>query len=209
MVDSQFFRSECTRKLAMLRPHATFLTVHHYNCINSGKIADWSIVFHISYHNALIRSIEILEDTRIRQSSCLGKVYDLSTLQKAKADLLESYNLSLQGNNYSPSEDSYDKVVDFFGNPIPGVKLHRKQDFLHLYGFVVHSRVILPGRVKHPNHSDLTRAKMDLEHLTPLSRWVQFRLEPERFEKLVVNSITIQDHEIIRQAFPIRKHIRK
>lgn len=202
-MNSQEFRSECTRKLAQLKPHATFLTVHNYQNVEKvGKIADWSIVFHISYRNALLRSIEIVKAFEPTPDYCRGKRFSYATLCCAKAELLASYYLSLNGVNYSPSADSYDGVVDAFGREIPGIKLHRKQDLLHLWGFVVHSRIIQNERAKPKDHNELTHARMDLMYRTPLSRWVQFRLEPNRFDKLVVSNLTIPDYEVIRQAFP-------
>lgn len=202
-MNSQEFRSECTSKLATLRPHATFLTVHHYQNVEKvGKIADWSIVFHVSYRNALLRSIEVLKQFQPTPEYCQGKYFNCDLLEIARKELLYSYRLSLDGKNYSHSAKSYDNVTDAYGRVIPGIKLHRRQDLLHLMGFVVHSRII-QREVRPPaEHNRLTYAKKDLEWKTPLHRFVQFRLEPARFDKLVVANLTIPDYEVIRQAFP-------
>lgn len=195
----QNFHSLAVRKFSELKPHSTFLTVHNYTCVENKKVADWSIVFHISYHNALRRSINTLQSLSLSPLDCIGRGYSYTTLLQARAEMLISYDLSLRGMNYSPSADSYDQVMDYNGNIIPGVKLHREQDLLHLYGFVVHSRIISPPVLKHTEHLPLTLAKMDLERKTPLCRWVQFRLEGGRFDKLVVDHLTIADYEVIRQ----------
>lgn len=208
LLPAQIFRSECTKKLGTLKPHATFLTLHYYINVESGKVADWSIVFHISYQNALYRSIEILEETKLKLSQTIGKPYSFPTLKVAKDEMLHSYYLSLRGENVSTSEHAYHAVHDAFNHPIPGVKLHREQDLLHMYGFVVYCREYLPGIPDTTEHSTLTLAKKDLLKLLPLSRFVQFRLEPMRFQKLVVNNMTITDQEVIRQAFSKNKIVK-
>jgi hypothetical protein len=55
-MDHQQFVAE----LGKLRTSSTFLTLKGYRS-ESGEVSDFSIVFHISYKNALLRSIAKLE----------------------------------------------------------------------------------------------------------------------------------------------------
>lgn len=194
---TSFFRSDCTKKLATLRPDAQFLGIFGYNNVGNGRIADFSIVFHISYHNSLKRSIQILKNYRPSLLDC--REFSLDTLIRAREELLDSFDRSIRGVNYCPAAESYDKVVDFYGKPIPGVKLHREQDLLHLYGFVVHVKEISPPIKEKGELMELTRAKKFLRHLAKSNKWVQFRLERDRFKKIGVGNLTITDKECLRQ----------
>ena len=72
-------------ELSKIKSSSTFLTLKGYK--NQFKeIADYSIVFHVDYKNALKRSISILESYK-----------PVNSLQKkAKEDILKSYFSSLE-----------------------------------------------------------------------------------------------------------------
>lgn len=184
------FRPSCLATFAQLKPGSTFLTVHKYTNVSSGKIADWSLVFHFDYKKAIERSKNILSNYKFsnEETQHYGQFY----LEIAKQELLDSFQRTIDDCNYCPSDEAYDELFDADNNIIKGVKLHRKQNILHLVGFVVHSRVIQEGIIKRVNHSQLTQAKMLLKSKIPISKFVQFKLEPGRFEKLVVENKTIK-----------------
>lgn len=193
------FQSRCTRELASLRRGATFLSVQHY-INNFGEVSNFSICFHVSYQNALQKAIDLLHDYEPTAQDCVDKPYSPGHLASAKFELLDSHKMSLSGNNpLATSAHAYDAVVDHDRQPIDGIKLHREQDILHLWGFLVHKVVLIPGQYPPDNRHLLTRAKDDLRAMTPLGNFRQFKLGPAKFEKFVVQGITIREEDCIRE----------
>ena len=98
-MDQKQFVSE----LAKLRPQATFLSLIGYRNEHS-EVADYSIVFHMSYENALKRSIMALE----------GVVPADDMQARAKQELLDGYNASLEKMATTPVEEIDDAYTRFF-----------------------------------------------------------------------------------------------
>jgi hypothetical protein len=170
-------------ELAKLRTSATFLTLHGYRS-EAGEISDFSIVFHISYKNALEKSIQELE-----------KIIPTSVLEaQAKSELIDGYHASLKKNDSDNPDnitDAYERFFDSNGTPIKGVKLHKDSKTLHLYGMVVHKKVRIPGTYKEKNSKELTIAKDNLRKLCPVSKFRQFKLTHESVEKITVENISL------------------
>lgn len=168
-------------ELSKLRPSATFLTLKGYRS-ESSEIADYSVAFHISYENALKKSIERL--------SAMDLTGDLE--KQARLELISSFSKSLGNMANTPVEeidDAYTRFFDDDGNYIKGVKMHTNTWTLHLYGLVVHKRVLMPGIHKHVNSKPLTIAKDKLRHLTPVGKFRQFRLLPEQVDAIAVEGL--------------------
>lgn len=194
------FKSECTEKLATLRPHATFLTVHHYTN-NFGEIADFSIVFHVNYLKSVERAYALVRNFKPGLEHTRKKDFTISDLMVARAELLQSYSWTLSGDNpLATSAHAYTTVLNEDGEEIPGIKLHMDQDLLHLWGFGVHKRVLKSGTYPPDRRLALTKAKDALRQMSPLGRFRQFRLQPGRFKKLVVQCLTIKEEEVVRRA---------
>lgn len=152
------------------------MTISGYSNAN-GEIANYSIVFNVSYENALKKSIEIINNYNAE-----------SNLQKtAKAEVLKSLNKSLT--NLESVGDGYDKVVSK-GKLIKGIKFHRSSAAYHIYGFVVHKKVLLPATYKDVKSSDLTIEKRKLMKLCPVSKYRQFKLS-NSFEKIAIDGKVI------------------
>lgn len=193
------FRCEATRALSEIKKGSTFLTVRHY-MNNFGEICDFSVVFHVSYRNAVTRSLELLQGYTPSHSDCLGKPYLLSELFTARAELLYSFKMTLEGHNpLATSADAYSQVDDGKGSAISGVKLHDKQDILHLNGFRVYRNVLLKGNYPEDRRMPKTVAKDDLRDRLPIGRYVQFKLTPGKFRSLIVAGITIREQDVVRE----------
>lgn len=165
-------------ELAKLRSNSTFLVLHKYRN-DSGELADYNIVFHISYENALRKSIAIVEEYR-----AIG-----SLAKQAKAEVLEGLCSSLEKIATLTTEEidpSYDVCINDDGDVIKGIKVHRASSVLHLYGLVHQKKVLEPGIYKESNRRPLTVEKDAIRRLTPVSRFRQFRILPERLEKISV-----------------------
>lgn len=170
-------------ELAKLRTSSTFLSLIGYRNEHS-EVADHNIIFHMSYENALKRSILAL-DPIVPQD-------DLET--QAKEELIESFTKSLQNIKDTPIaeiDDAYDRFFDSDGSYIKGVKLHRETDSLHLYGLEVHKRIIMPGTYTKKNKRPLTIAKDKLKRLCPVSKFRQFKILPSQVDKISVNNLSL------------------
>jgi hypothetical protein len=176
-------RTEFVSTLANLRSASTFLVLHKYRNAH-GETADFNIVFHMSYENALKKSIAAVE-----AYNAVG-----SLAEQAKTECLASYKKSLLTVQTTPIEEVDDAYARFFDDDdkeIKGIKLHRETDTLHLFGLIHLKRVIVPGTYKKVNHRDLTIEKKKIQKLCPVDRFRQFRLVPNQVEKITVEKMDI------------------
>lgn len=174
-------------ELSKIRSSSTFLSLKGYKN-NYGEIADYSIIFHMSYKNALERSILALE-TYIPESELEAK---------ARQELLDGYNNSIQKIDSAPEEisENYSSFKDDNGNLIKGVKLHNSSNTLHLYGLIVHKKVIVAGNYPEKNKRPLTLAKEKLKNLCPVNKFRQFKILPNNVERISVEHISLVPSEI-------------
>jgi len=170
-------------ELAKLRPSSTFLSLIRYRNEQS-EVADHNIVFHMSYENALKRSILALDPFVPND--------DLEA--QAKDELIKSFNKSLKNikeTSIEEIDDAYDRFYDTDGAYIKGVKLHRETNCLHLYGLVVHKRIIIPGTYAKKNKRPLTLAKDKLKKLCPVSNFRQYKILPSMVDIISVNNLNL------------------
>jgi hypothetical protein len=175
--------SKFVSELAKLRPSATFLSLIGYRNEYS-EVADYNIVFHVNYKNALQRSIIALE----------GVVPTDNLMAQARQELIDGYTKSISKMSETPVEeidDAYTRFFDTDGNYIKGVKLHTKTNTLHIYGFVNVKRVIMPGNYPHRNKQELTVAKDKLRKLCPVSKFRQFKITESQVDKISVENLSL------------------
>lgn len=174
---------EFAKELSTLRPSSTFLSLIGYRNFYS-EISDYSIVFHISYEAALKKSISYLESLN-----------NLSSIEKmAKEELLNSFNNSLDKTNVSSFDllsNSYSYVYDENDVPLKGIKIHDQTGILHLYGLVVHKRIIMPGLYPHRNRRELTVVKDQLRRQCSIGKFRQFRITPNQVERIAVENLSL------------------
>jgi len=176
-------RQQFVAELGKLRSSSTFMTIKGYRAA-SGEVADYNIVFHISYKNALLRSVAVLE-SYIPEN-------DLEV--QAKQECLKSFMSSLDKIDSTPIEDiddGYHRFTDYNGKYINGVKLHEETDTLHLYGLVIQKRVMMPGIYKTRNRNPLTIAKDKLRNMCPVGKFRQFRITPEQVDSISVENLSM------------------
>lgn len=170
-------------ELGRLRPSATFLSLLGYRN-EASEVADYSIIFHMSYTNALRRSLVVLE----------GVVPDNDYAAIAKKELQASYQASIDKMATTPIEeidDNYTRFFDETGQYIKGVKLHTATGTLHLYGLVNHKRVLMPGQYKQTNRKPLTIAKDNLRRLCPVNKFRQFKITPYQVDRISVENLSL------------------
>ena len=180
---------EFVTELAKLRPSATFLTLRAYRNAHS-EVGDYSIVFHMSYKNALERFLAVL-----------SAVVPEDTLQaKALQELKDGYQTSLAKMAVTPVEeidDAYTRFFDTDGSYIKGVKMHTESCELHLYGLVVHKRILVPGQYPKSNKRELTIAKDKLRKLCPVNKFRQFKVLPSHVDMIAVQSLKLLPPEAV------------
>lgn len=183
-MDPELFLAE----LAKLRPSATFLTLQKYRNA-AEEVADYNLIFHISYENALKKSIAILESL----------VPDSDLQLTAKHELLMSWHTSVKKLLTTPIEELEDAYDHFFeaGKPIKGVKVHRSSGTLHLYGLVAQKRVLTPGNYKKVNSQLLTIEKNKLTRTTPVGNFRQFKVLPNQVGMIKVEKLALLPPSIL------------
>lgn len=177
-------KMEFVSELSKLHPASTFLTVAGYRNAHS-EIANYSIVFNMSYQNAIMRSIDILENMDVGLSAA-----ENFAREEVLSSLRRSYMASID-KPIESREDGYRHFKDEDGNYIKGIKLHLHTNTLHLYGLVAQKRVLMPGFYPESNENPLTRAKRQLRHLTPAGKFRQFKMTPSQVDYIAVSNMKL------------------
>jgi len=171
-------------KLAGIRPDCTFLSIKGYKSASSGEVANFQIAFHMSYKNALERSVIALQS--------IVPTDDLQSL--AKAELIEGYVKSIDKIGSEPLEalgDHYNRVLDLDGKPVKGIKIHVETGTLHLFGLLVNKTILVPGVYKPVNKRPLTIEKDILSKELPVSRFRQFIIKPGSYDEIKVENMVL------------------
>ncbi|MDP2683461.1 MAG: hypothetical protein Q8P20_00230 [bacterium] len=177
------FKKYCIRVFSHVRPNCTFLHITNY-INNWNEQADFNVCFNINYLNAVKRSLEIVKELKIN-------LVDRSSII-AKKEIINSFELTLNGTNpYYTCAEAYESILDANGKVIPGIKLHSNQNSIHINAFKLNKKIIKQGQYPVNNSSSKALAKRAIMKNTPLANWVQFKLEPGRFDKLTVQKMTI------------------
>lgn len=199
----QTFQSKAIEVFNSIDSRSMFIVLHNYKN-NFGEMATHSLLWHIDYPKAVQKSFNIITSFIPTLSFCVGKMYTLSDLKIAHQELVDSFADTLvlgAGKNprYTCS-DVYDQVADKNGILVPGIKLHRKQDILHMTNVYRLKKIVhVPGKYPNINHLRKTLAKNDLRALLPLKKFGQFVLYPGRFQKLSVQKIGVVEEDVIRK----------
>lgn len=168
--------------LSVIRPDSTFLTLKGYRS-QFDEVADYNIVFHVSYENALKKSVAILENY------VPGDLLE----EKAKNELIAGYKASLYkiANDSESESEHYAKVLDEAGKAIKGVKVHRETGIAYIFGLLHRKHVIKAGEYKNSNKQAFTLVKDSLRKLTPVNKWRQFIVKPGQVEAIKVENLTL------------------
>ncbi len=173
--------SEFVLEISKLRPSSTFLSIMGYRN-SASEIADYSIVFNMSYESALRKSIAVLENT----------ITTGDLQNKAKKELIDGYSKSLENISAKDKVDNtYTLFYDQNNKPIKGIKLHNATNTLHLYGLVNWKKVIMPGIYSKNSKKELTIIKDKLRKLTPLGKFRQFKITPDQVDRISVQNLNL------------------
>jgi hypothetical protein len=176
-----------------------FISVHNYTN-NYNEVATLSLCWHVDYVNAVKKAMKIIEDYKPDVRDTKPNV-GLSDLKLAQYELIRSFKDTLtlgEGNNPRYTQkDTYIPVKDKYGKVISGIKLHARDDVLHLSNAIEVKKIIhRPGVYPTVNSAPLTIAKNILRSKTPLGKWRQFKLERSKFEKLTIQRENIYNFQV-------------
>lgn len=178
-MDRQSFLSEISK----IRPQSTFLVLQGYR--NSyGEVANYNILFHISYLAMLERSIHILEQELPKSDIEEKALNSVLAEYKASADRLTRIPLE-------ESDSEFERFYDDNGARIKGIKLHLATDTLHIHGMAHQKAVILHADRKEVKSSPLTIAKKKYRKMCPASKFRDFKISPDKIESISVNHIKL------------------
>ncbi len=177
MIYSQF-----VSEIAKLSPASTFLTLTEYKN-TKGEISNYSILFNTDYRSAVEKSIAILENYQAESND--GDISELKAKSEILARLYGSLE-SLKKEEVKPSP--YVHFVNAKGTEfIKGVMLHEETSSLYLYGFVVHKKVLVGVESK----KKVKSVKEKLLDKLPISKFRQFRIDPNNVKRITVQAITL------------------
>lgn len=199
---STSFISNATEFFGQIDTRTTFITIHNY-INNFDELATHSVLWHVDYEAVVKKSLTLLQSYSPCIQDCIGRSFTLTHLRKAHQELLDSFEETLlvgAGNNsrYTHKE-TYDLILDSHRCQVPGVKLHHREDAVHLTAlFRIKKVVHFKGQYPYVDHEPLTLAKAFLRSQTPLVRWGQYKLVPGRFEKITVCKRTVREEDVVR-----------
>lgn len=176
-------RKNFINELSKIRPQSTFLTLNGYKNAQD-EVANYSIIFHMNYANALRKAIDTIYSV----------VPETSLEMQAKKELLASYNKSLLKTLESDNEvldDHYNYVKDDNGKVVKGIKSHVDTGVLYIFGTIVHKRIIQPGVYPMVNKRELTIAKDKLRKNLAVNKFRQFVIDPNHVESIVVDNLNL------------------
>lgn len=175
-------RKQFVAELAKLRQNSTYLSLIRYRNEFS-ELADYNILFHMSYENALVKSIQAVKDYTPQ--------FEME--RQAKVQVLAGYERSLADLRVTAIEDIDDAYTRFFDNGryIKGVKMHTATTCLHLYGLINFKRVLSPGLYPPDTRSTMTALKDRIRRLGPAHKFRQFRILPSQVERISVEKLTL------------------
>jgi hypothetical protein len=199
----QTFVSKATEFFSKLDTRTMFVTLHKY-CNNFNEVATHSILWHVNYKKSVERSAAIIRNYIPRIEDTIGRPFTVTHLWVARQELLDSFQDTLVlgvGNNPRDTvSHAYDKILDSKGNVVHGVKIHRKNDEVHLTAlFRINKIVHCQGEYPSGNNSSpIVLAKRWLKQKTPVAKWGQYVLSRGRFDQMVAMHQTIVEQDCIR-----------
>lgn len=202
MKSSQTFSSRAIEFFSQIDTRTMFVTIHKY-VNNYNEVATHSILWHVNYVNVVKRSNNIVKAYIPKIEDTIGKPWTVSHLWQAKKEIEESFHDTLTlgvGNNPRDKvSHAYDRIISKNGITVPGVKLHRKNDEVHLTGLFRISKIV-HCPTEYPSTSNpVVMAKRWIKSKTPISKWGQYVLTLGRFDTMVAEYQTLVEKDFIRE----------
>ncbi len=199
----QTFISRATEFFSELDTRTMFVTIHKY-CNNFNEVATHSILWHVDYKKAVERSAAIVRAYIPCIDDTIGRPFTVTHLWIARQELLDSFQdtlvLGVGNNPRDTASHAYDQIINSKSLPVPGVKIHRKNDEVHLTALFRIKKIIhCPG--EYPDgkgSSPVVLAKRWLKSKTPLIKYGQYVLSQGRFDQMVAVHQTIVEQDCIR-----------
>ena len=153
-------------------------TIHEYTN-TEGEVSNQQILIGFNYGNMLKSDLQTLKNYKPAVSSVEMVAHSelIASIEKS----IESFEKGTVNENYT-NADTYENI----GN---GVKMHKESGFYHFDAIVIKKDVIKPseGEKKIVNSSAKTLAKKRLEKMLKRSKFRQFKIAPDSFNRIVFN----------------------
>lgn len=195
-----FMLKNLAKQFRELTLTSTKLQIKNYrNSYN--QISNFEIAL-VNYQEIVFKSLKIWARISPSLSLCRHRGFSVRDLDQARTELIHSYSLSLteKGNPYYTCSGIYSIFKDKDNSIIFGCKWHQPDSTLHVEGLVLNREILSPDAKPHFESSSLILAKDWLRKMTPLARWHQFRLAPNRFEEVRAHNLTLSDRDMIRHC---------
>lgn len=170
-----------------LRQGATFMSIKGYTD-NFGGTSNFGIVFHVSYINAVKKSLNIWQAyTPRNELEC-----------KVRKELLDSYLDTLSGSNFrARSAHAYRPISDG-KSLIRSVKWHDNGKACHFWGFGVHKIELKHAIYPFDMRNESTIVRRYFLNMTPLHRFRQFKIVEGRFNSIGIDNLTLTQKDLLR-----------
>lgn len=186
------FKEKCLNTISKVRKGSSLISIKGYKN-NFGEVSDHKIVFRFNYKNLLKKSLFLLKSKEFLGKEIYSSNYPLYILEEAIEELIFSYERSLTESNPGYTcINVYNLVNDPYGYLIPGIKLHKEEDVIHVEGISVSKNIIKEGAYPKRKSSSKTLAKNFIKKKLPIGKFVQFKLTPDRFEKIILDKKEIK-----------------
>ena len=177
-------KDQLIHTFSQFRPNAMFVSIKEYSN-KHGEIANHSIAFHIDYLSVLKKSQQIVLKTKT-----FGTIKE-----RAKEEILLSLRERIDVYTKTPLEkqdDPYFHFQDTKGKFIKGIKQHKENGSLYMFGLLLNKQVLIPGDYKEVNSSELTIEKRNLLSITPVSKFRQYFLFPKQFKEIKIENMVLK-----------------
>jgi hypothetical protein len=139
---------------------------------STGEVARRVVVIGGNYTNLVRKALETVSEVDCKELAGKLKI-ELAEVEKAKAELIESYNQTLRPgveNKFYRKSGQYETLA-------PGIKLNLNDGTLELQGVEQSKKVLTPGEYKEVKSRAKTIAKNAMRKLTRLNKYRSFSLD--------------------------------
>lgn len=153
-----------------------------------GKIADYVILIGFSYHNAVVKSLELLKQMSFPSGSLDEKAH--AELVASCEKTLAAHARGEQSADYTCKDVYEDVTLD--GQLVNGVRYCKTTGNFNLSGLVQSENVIKNGVYKEVNSRPLTIAKNKIGKDLPREKVRTFVIHADKLQSAKVNGETIE-----------------
>lgn len=157
----------------------SFIGIRNYTN-SSSEVSNQTILAGASYERAKAADILTVQDFDINSYS---SEFSEDLRREAHAKILNSL--------VNPSTGNREGQIEAYRTIAPGLKLHLVSNEIHVFGFVIAKKLIVPGVYKSVNSKELTKCQDEIKKILDLktAKYRQFKIG--KAEELQIQGFTI------------------